>query len=460
MTARRTRPLCSTALVAALAGALGLVGGAGPARAHGTIPTSNSISFGPGPSGVLLGTNFGGILALDGELRFMCERGVTGEQTSVDVWQWLAGGPIAGIVTTGGFIRGVYLSEPGGCGFVVVPDTDQLLMTDLAPDPKAASGFYAVGASTGSGAEARLLRGTASGASVLASAAGATATSVRAAGDDVYTVFLASDAMTIVHRSGTSEDRWVVAREGTTTLRPLGVDPAAPTTAWFVQSSETQDVLLRTEDGGEHLTPVLTVEARLGGFAIDGQKVWVQSARQGIQASSDGGKTFAPVGGSPHGTCLAVATDKALYACGVPWQDGMALGVSRAGAAFEAVVPYYDGIVGALSCASHPDVTTLCDDELDFLRGYYGFSSPDTSDDASEAAAEVVEPSPEPAAEAGAEVADGGDTAVVEVAPKKDDGCGAARDPGLALGALVGLGLGLAFARRAARRGRGISRAA
>lgn len=430
------KTIAASVATAVSALAIGLAAAPRAAHAHGTIPTSNSISFGPGAGGVLLGTNFGGIFSGGPEvdLRFLCERGVTGEQTSVDVWQWLKGGAIAGVVTTGGFIRGVYLSEPGGCGFAVVSGSDDMLMTDVAPDPESDSGFYAVGATTGDDAEARLVRRSAGGVETLSSLAGATATAVRAAGAHVYTVFLTATDMVLVHRPGKSsaEDRWTVARDGTEVLRPLGVDPATPTTLWLVKSTDAEDVLLRSEDGGEHTTPVLTLNARIGGFAIDGASVWIQSARNGIYASTDGGKEFAPMAGSPHGTCLGLDAQKRLYACGVPWQDGMALGVrDDESGDFVAVIPYYDGIVGALACASYPEVTTTCDEELAFLRDYYGFSSPDVSE--GDTAPEAVESSPEPTPEGVVEelgdgdTSSGNDTTTTPESDKKgDDGCNCA----------------------------------
>ncbi len=173
---------------------------------------------------------------------------------------------------------------------------------------------------------------------------------------------------------------------------------------------------------------MLTVDARLGGFAIDGSVVWVQSARGGIHRSEDDGRSFAPLAGSPHGTCLGVAPDRRLYACGVPWQDGFALGVSSDGKTFVPVLPYYDGIVGAVDCPANPATTTTCDGELEFLRGYYGFSNP-----------AVVEPGPEsavePTPESGPELSDTTEPApdttpepTAEADPNQpvDDGCGGA----------------------------------
>lgn len=394
------------------------------AFAHGTIPTSNSISFGPSGE-VFLGTNFGGVLIDGADQRFVCEQSVTGEKTSIDVWLWLGGGELAGIATTGGFIRGVYMTNSGACGFSAVADTDTMLMTDLVADPLDPHGFVACGATTDATAEARIVRRQGDGVEVLATAPGAEAKGVRAGGGHVYGVFQTASTIEVVHVSDMVA-RWSSPRTGSETLKPLGVDPATPTIAWFVRSSDTGDTLLRSEDGGETRAEVLSVAARIGGFAIDGDKVWVQTAQLGVYASSDGGKTFAAVGGSPHGACMALGPDHRVYACGVPWQDNMAVGVSSDGAHFEPVITYYDGIVEALDCSA---TQALCTDELNFLREYYGFGPAIGEPDGD---AEVVASEPVVEPEAGPEQTTSAEVVEAEPPPKKkDDGCAGGGADGL-----------------------------
>jgi|GEM_PF-6954014 len=353
------------------------------AHAHGTVPTSNAIDFGSG-SRVLLGTNFGGVvLTPDGEQHFICELAMTGFQQSVATWVWLDTGEVLGIVT-GGFTRGVVASDPSACVYGAVPGTDEYLLTDLTQDPTDGRTYYATGDDDDT---AVLLFGIPSAApAILYSDSAvplATASGVRAGGSHVYAVFTRPGVATLVHNDGVVTKTTEHALAAGETLRPLGVSLATPTTVWLTRGGEAGDTLMRSEDGGVTLVSVLTVDARLGGFAIDGTTVWVQSARGGVQRSDDDGKTFVALAGSPKGTCLAVAPDHRLYACGVPWQDGFALGVSDDGRAFSAVMPYYDSIVGAVDCAVG-DTTSTCNGELEFLRGYYGFSDP-----------AVVEPGPE-----------------------------------------------------------------
>lgn len=412
-----------------------------PARAHGAIPTSNAIGFGPG-SGVFLGTNFGGVL-IGADQRFICELALTGLQQSVGVWLWLHGGEVLGIVPTGGITRGVFASDPSACRYDVLAGTDAYLMTDLAQDASAPSSYYATGRDD---TVAVLLQGAPGAAATVvysdAATPIATPAGVRAAGGHAYAIFERAGTATLVHDDGvaaTTIDQPLAEGES---LRPLGVSPTTPRTLWLTRSGPAGDTLLRSDDAGLTLTAVLTVDARLGGFAIDGTTVWVQSARGGMHRSEDDGRTFAPLAQSPHGTCLALAPDRRLYACGVPWQDGFALGVSSDGKTFAPVMPYYDGIVGAVDCPANPTTTITCDGELEFLRGYYGFSNPNVAEPGPEPSAE---PNPEPDPEPGDTTGPLQDTteATAEAAPRRpaDDGCATAANTASSLMILLALGL-------------------
>ena len=443
----------TTALVAALGTLVALP--SAPVHAHGAIPTSNAIGFGPG-TGVFLGTNFGGVLVRDGEQRFVCELAMTGFQQSIGAWLWLSSGEVLGIVPTGGFTRGVFASDPTACRYDVLPGTDTFLLSDLVSSAADPGAYYATGSDD---TTAVLLHGTpGTAATVIYSdptAPLATPIGVRAAGGHVYAVFERPGTATLVHDDGLTVTTRTYALADGESLRPLGVSPSAPRTLWLTRSTAPGDTLVRSDDGGATLTPVLTVDARLGGFAIDGATVWVQSARGGVHRSQDDGRTFLPLAGSPHGTCLAVApaiaaegeteaSDHRLYACGVPWVDGFALGVSSDGKTFAPVLPYYDGIVGAVECSADVDTTATCNGELEFLRGFYGFSNPALVEPGPESSADAA---PEPAAEA-TDVSEPSDTTTAEVDDKPaDNGCGGA--PNVLSTALLFVLLALGRARSA-----------
>lgn len=426
-------------------------------RGHGTIPTDNSLSFGPGTGGVLLGTNFGGILrAPDGDLAFICETAVTGFQQTVDVWLWLPSGQVLAAQTGAGFVRGVVESDPSACGYTTVVGTEDYLIADLVADPAHDTGFFAVGADD---TVDMLMRGADGAATVIYTAEpDAVSRGVRAAAGHAYAVFTVSGQATLVHFDGAITTIVHPLAVGET-LRPLGVSATTPTTAWFVRSADVGDTLLITEDAGATLTPVHTIDARIGGFAIAGDDVWVQSARWGIERSRDGGHSFTRIAGSPLGTCLGIDAQGRLNACAVPWVDGFVLGVSDDGETFTALVPAYDATV-EIDCPAVPETTTTCREELDFLRGYYGFTTepgvepgPESVEAAevTEVIAEVVEAG----VEAGPEIVEGdAEPDVAEVAEPtpdasrpSDGGCSGGLIPGASLA-----GVALLLARRVRER--------
>lgn len=400
-----------------------------PARAHGAFPTAEAIGFGPGAGEILFGTNFGAILlARDGAQRFICETAVTGLPQALSGWLWLASGEVLGITASGGLARGVFASDSSACRYDVVPGTGDFAMTDLAPDPSDGSAFYATGADD---TRVVMLHGRPGEvANVLYSDATAPlpeATGVRAGGGHAYAVLSRVGAATLVHYDGVATTTTVHPVEGT--LRPLGVSSTAPRTLWLTHSTATGDELLLSDDAGATMEPVLTVEARIEGFAMSGNVVWVQSAQLGIHRSEDGGRTFAPLAGSPIGNCLALGPDARLYACGVPWRDGFALGVSDDGRSFTTVIGFFDDIQGAIACPAFPETTTTCDAELAFIREFYGFGTPVTPvEPGPEAGPEPVEPA-EPKPEASVESAEA--VALEEPPARSAGGCASGSQGGL-----------------------------
>lgn len=388
------------------------------AHAHGAFPTAEAIGFGPGTGEILFGTNFGAIhVARDGAQRFICETAVTGLPQALIGWLWLETGEVVGIGAPEGLARGVFVSDPSACGYQPVAGTEAFSMTDLASDALDGRVFYATGADDG---HAVLLRGRPGEPATLLHSDTErplpAPTGVRAAGGHAYAVFSRVGAATLVHHDGEAVTTVVHAVEGT--LRPLGVSAEDPRTLWLAHSAERGDTLFRSDDAGQTLTPVLEVAARLEGFAISGDVVWVQSAQLGLHRSTDGGRSFSLVPSGPLGNCLALGPDRRLHACGVPWKDGFALGVSDDGLTFSPVISFFDDIQGAIECPEVPETTTTCDDELAFIREFYGFGAPVTP----------VEPGPEPSPEASEPSPEGvaGEAERAEPAPPSaasDDGC-------------------------------------
>lgn len=390
------------ALVLALVLALG--SSARVARAHGTIPSTNGIAFGAGSGGGLFGTNFGGLWQAEGgaPYLFVCETLVSGEPRSLDAWLWLGSGRIVAATTSGGFAFGVFAARDAtGCEFAMVPGTEDLTVTEVIPDPDDATAFFASGRNDPATGEhpGRVVHGTPEAATVVFERAGYIATGVRARARHVYASIASQTVIgdsRLVHSAdgGAHWDEWPETLTAGEAILPLGISVTDPLTLWMVHATNGGDILLRTTDGGAHFAPVLTVDARLAAFAQsdDGATVWVQSPTRSVYRSGDGGGTFEALAGSPHGACLAYRDSK-LFACGVPWQDGMAWGVAADGKTFAPILVGFDDIAGPVACPARPAATEACREELDFVRGYYGFAAPPAPE--TEVAAEVSESGPD-----------------------------------------------------------------
>lgn len=423
----RLLPLC----VAAVA-ALGPLIPSGPARAHGTIPTANAIEFMPDGT-LLLGTNFGAIHRGTADT-FICETSVTGTQQALDLWRVLPDGSVAAAVIGADFFRGVFHSDAAGCAFGLVPGTEDLAVQSLTavgsdllvagtrPDACSDCPELGVVALVALGGETPTVTELDTHASP--------ATGAVSDGSTRVAVFSSPGAATVVSLpEGGQPTRAEPELADGVTLIPLGFGGGA---LYAVGRGLEGDELLVSGDLGATFTSLGVVRGRIQGFAASTTRVWFQSPQLGVLTRD--GDAAVEVEQSPHGGCLAYR-DGRLYACGVPWQDGFAVGVSDDdGATFQAVMPFFDGIAGARTCDAA--LTATCDAELDFLREYYGFSEivepgPETTE-SSETPPELAEPSPETSAERN---------------ETRDEGCASA--PEAPIAGLLGVLLALALERRA-----------
>lgn len=392
---------------------------AGGAFAHGTIPTANAIAFMPDGT-LFLGTNFGGIERGAAGDVFLCETAVTGTQQAIDLWRVTSDGRIGAAVVGGGFERGLFVSDAAGCVFAQAGGTGDVAVAQVAVDGEA---FLVAGTRPQQvgcadcpevGVVLRVPR-TGPVEPVAAGGGGLAATGVVAGGGQVVAVFSEAGRAEVDVGDGQPVSVTLAASQ---TLVPLGIGPGRA--LYAVLRSDDGDEVVASLDLFRTWTSLGTVRGRVVGFAASASEVWVQSPQTGVMTRS--GDALVEVAASPHGGCLAWH-DGALWACGVPWQDGFAVGKQAGGGAFAAVMPFFDGVAAARSCEP-VTITSTCQTELDFLRGYYGFGP-------------VAEPGPEvvEAVEVGPEVVEGtaeedaGDTAPVaeaEVVAPRDEGCGGA----------------------------------
>lgn len=430
----RVLPLCAAIAVA------GLLAVHGPAHTHGTIPTANAIEFMPDGT-LLLGTNFGAIHrgpSAAGDT-FICETSVTGTQQALDLWRVLPDGSVAAAVIGADFFRGVFHSDAAGCVFRLVSGTEDLAVQSLTA---VGSDLLVAGTRPDActdcperGVVVLIALGLPTATVTELDTHAAPATGAVADGDTRVAVFSTPGAATVVRFPESGElTRVEPPLADGVTLIPLGFGAGA---LYAVGRGLEGDELLVSADLGASFTSLGVVRGRIQGFAASTTRVWFQSPQLGVLTRD--GDAAVEVDRSPHGGCLAYR-DGRLYACGVPWQDGFAVGVSDDdGATFQAVMPFFDGIAGARTCDA--TLTATCDAELDFLREYYGFS-------------EIVEPGPEisESSETPPELAEPSPELAPERERTREKGCASAPDGSLAglLGALFAVA---ALSGRARRRG-------
>lgn len=407
------------------------------ALAHGTIPTANAIQFMPDGT-LVLGTNFGAIHrgSVPPGDTFICETSVTGTQQALDLWRVLPDGSVAAAVIGADFFRGVFHSDATGCAFTLIPGTEDLAVASLSV---VGSDLLVAGTRPDActdcpelGVVALVALGTTPTVTELDTHA-SPSTGAVSDGTTRVAVFSRPGLATVVHFGASGEPTLAEpALADGVTLIPLGFGGGALYAVG--RGLEGDDVLVST-DLGANFTSLGVVRGRIQGFAASTTRVWFQSPQLGVLTRD--GDAAVEVERSPHGGCLAYR-DGRLYACGVPWQDGFAVGVSDDdGATFAAVMPFFDGISGARAC--DPTLTATCDAELDFLREYYGFSEivdpgPEISE-STETPPELAEPSPETSAERN---------------ETRDEGCASA--PEAPIAGLLGVLLALALRGRARTR--------
>lgn len=360
---------------------------AGVVRAHGDVPRSNGVSFGSG--GLLFSTNFGGLTLAEGEtLRYLCEGLVDGGVTPVDRWVRMPDGRVLTAGTSGAEVeRGLRVSrDASACRFEVVPGSEELHVAAVVNDPRDATRLYAAGWRQGAeGRDGVVLAGPIEGPLLEVYRRSGEVTALVGDGDEVVGSLVSGDATTVIARRGSGWDE-VAADSALGAARVIGVRGGVGRRAWLVTTEGASaggvggvDSLWLSDDLGASADEVARVEGRLSALVVgaDGERVWVQGPVSGVSRSVDGGRTFAALAGSPHGSCLALR-ERRLFACGVPWRDGMVFGVSDDGETFSPLVESFDEIALPLACPDAPEVEAACARELTFVRIIYGLSTPST----------------------------------------------------------------------------------
>lgn len=169
-----------------------------------------------------------------------------------------------------------------------------------------------------------------------------------------------SPRQTILYRTDDGGESWTALpferQEGDRNILVLAVDPNDAARAFMRVNQEpdgdTPDRLVRTEDGGETWTEVLTL-AKIGGFTFspDGSQAWIGGPEpEGLWRSDDGGGSFEQLTEKLSIGCLAHA-DGALWACANNYADGFAVGRSEDGGdTFDPALVFAEHVTHVIDC--------------------------------------------------------------------------------------------------------------
>ena len=449
---RATLRLLALGVIAALPSA---------ASANGRFPAAQQVVLGPGSRSdvVALRTTFGLLVSRDGgrSFRWYCE-----DLLYFPFVPGLSFDPPVEVSSRAevvlGFEDGAH-SLTDGCDVTDLRSVSHREITDLAATPDGAT-LYATESTTGS--RSYVLRADAS-------------LFFQRMGDGVdrmrfVTVEVAASRPERVYASGFDDSasrtpRLLRSDDGGATLvavatdTPLGeeayvsgVDPTDPQVVYVRVVEGLGSTLMRSADGGEHLSVVARTPDPMTGFALsdDGATVWYGSAEGGLHRSTDRGLHFTSLGMIPalglrfHGGALWLVTDWLRQ----PWALGRSM---DGGEHFEGVLRFED-VPGPPECASPSEGTSICTDRWPAFRT--SIEPPSRPDAGAPADARVTEPdvpaTPDAATGVDRPIADdapwdaavpAADAGAPRVAIGRDCGCHAgpsARAPwGLALVALA-----------------------
>ena len=347
------------------------------ALANGRFPAAQQVVLGPGVRSdvIALRTTFGLLVSRDGgrNFRWFCE-----DLLFFPFVPGLTFDPPVEVSARGevvlGFEDGAH-SLTDGCDVTDLRSVSHREITDLAATPDGAT-LYASESTTGS--RSYVLR---SDASLSFQRMGAGVAGLR-----FVTVEVAASRPDRVYAAGFDDSpsrtpRLLRSDDGGATLVALnpatslgdeayisGVDPTNPDVLYVRVVQGFGSTLLRSDDGGEHLSVVGRTGDPMVGFAIsdDGATVWYGSADDGLHRSTDRGLHFTSLGMIPalglryHGGALWLVTDWLRQ----PWALGRSM---DGGEHFEGVLRFED-VPGPPECSSPSEGTAICTDRWPAFR--------------------------------------------------------------------------------------------
>jgi hypothetical protein len=347
------------------------------AHANGRFPQAQQVVVQPGdsPHTTAVRATFGIVVSDDSRetFHFFCE----------EAFQYLDGQDPALLVSPGGALLagltdGLVIFPPDRCSAERVPDLQGQAVVDLANDT---SGLRVVAALASSDpvSVARVARSDDGGRTwsipstgfpgerfETVEVAASNPSRVYASG---YVIQTQRDELLRSDDGGATFEHTMAFVEGTAGWFVSGVDPQRPdvlyvraelasTSADPDAAASRPSILLRSDDGGDHLVEIARTSGPMRGFAMsdDGRTLWIGGPRDGLLRSVDGGPFTHVADVSVE--CLRFDRGD-LLVCESFAPGGVMLGHSMHGDAVESVVRF-DEIQGPPTCPRGTIVNDIC----------------------------------------------------------------------------------------------------
>lgn len=390
-----------------LAAAAAVAGLAGVAWANGRPPATTSVHVRPGnEQDVYVATTFGFLISHDDgcSFRWVCESAVGYSGTYDPKFRIAHDGTIYATTTD----MGLRVSRDGGCEFTTAglhghPELETWVdALDLGPQDDV---WIGTAKSGGSNDVYHSIDAGRSFTSVGLKSATIWWKSIRVAPSLATRIYVtgyqvASSKVDIldsipnrppgpaafVMRSDDTGAHWSqLPLDGVATATvPLvlveAVDPQDPDVvlARSVGAAFPGDRLYRSEDGGETWTEVLaTADPIRDVIFTHDHRVLAATIASGVNASTDGGRTFAPLPNQPQTACLTERDDGELFACGANWEpDFKAVARSADATQWDKVFRFVE-LAAPLSCPHHTVQYETCElKNWPVLREQFGATPP------------------------------------------------------------------------------------
>ncbi len=189
------------------------------------------------------------------------------------------------------------------------------------------------------------------------------------------------DTWTELELFGTRRDPPTMRFGSTPITLIAAIDPKQPDTLLLTSlgANGTGDRLYRSSDAGYSFEEVLSTTTPIKDVVFTADGAVMVASVTGSFRSTDNGKTFAPLAGSPQLACLGQRSDGQLFGCGANWEpDYKAVAVGSPTGTDWAKQFRFVELAGPLACPAGTPSHELCDPSWPALQQQFAATGPNT----------------------------------------------------------------------------------